>query len=395
MKDNQPDVGAEPENAGKDPNTRGFLEFALMVAENLRIVVLIPLAAGLIAFVLSYTVPPTFTATTKLLPPQQQQSLAAALANQFGALASAASALGPVKNPADTYVAMLKSRSIADRLIKRFGLKQIYKVDFDEEARGELASRTRVSTGREGFIVISVDDQSPQRAAELANGYVDELQALTQTLAVTEAGQRRQFFERRMQQAKDDLTRAELALRGAGINQATLNAVPQSALEFVASLKARITTQEIKLAALRGFMTESNPEFKQTQNELMALRAQLAKTEQNDPAIGNGRGAEYITRLREFKYYEALFELMAKQYELARVDEAREGATIQVVDAAVRPEFKSKPKKAQIAVVTTLVALLLTLLALGSRQAFRNTMANPETAAKFVRLRQLLRVRRR
>lgn len=386
---------ARAEHTEQDSEEISLLDFALVLAENWGTLVFVPLGAGLLALGISFAISPTFTATTSLLLPQQQQSLATVLASQLGALPGSAAAVAGIRNPADTYVAMLKSRTVADLLIERFGLKQLYKADFVEETRRALETRTTITAGRDGLITVSVDDHDPQRAADMANGYVEALVALTQTLAVTEAGQRRLFFERQMKQSRDDLTRAELALRGAGINEATLNTVPESALEFVASLKAKVTAQEIKLAALRGFMTDSNPEFRQAQTELAALRAQLAKTESNDGVKVGERGAEYIGRLRDYKYHGTLFELMAKQYELARLDEAREGAVIQVVDRALAPDLKSKPRKTMIAVLTALVVFFLALVAVLVRQGLRQATGDPEKAGKLRRLRELLHLRQR
>jgi uncharacterized protein involved in exopolysaccharide biosynthesis len=367
-----------------------WLDHVLILAENLKILVVMPLTAVGLALLFSYLSDDTFSATTRLLVPQQQNNLASALAAQVGVLGGPALAAAGVKNQSDIYVAMLKSRSVADALIAKYGLKQRFQVDLDEEARRELATRTRITAGRDGLISVTVDDSDPRGAADIANGYVDALLALTQTLAVTEAGQRRLFFERQLHQSKQDLARAELALRGAGINEATLNTAPQSALEFLAAIKAKATAQEIKVAALRSFMTEHNPEFKQAQHELAALRAQLAKIENNDVTGTNGRGAEYVGRLRDFKYQESLFELMAKQYELARLEEAREGAVVQVVDLAIPPELPSRPRRSLLAFVSALCALIIAIFVVMVAQALRNTAADPAGAEKLRRLKAAL-----
>jgi tyrosine-protein kinase Etk/Wzc len=376
-----------------DDGSITLLDVALVLARNIRLLVSLPLAAGLIALGISFMVAPTFTATTRLLPPQTPGGTSTLLTQLAGLTGAVGAAVG-VKNPVDTYVAILQSRTIADRLIERFELKRLYNSEFDELARKALEARSKVAATRDGLIVIHVDDHDPRRAADIANAYVEELRALTQTLAVTEASQRRLFFERQVKQAKHDLAKAEVALRSAGINEATLNIVPQSALEFVAGLKARITAHEIKLAALRGFMTESNPEFIQTQTELSALRAQLMKIEENGGSKMSGRGAEYVARLRDFKYQETLFELIAKQYELARLDEAREAALIQVVDSAIPPDLKSKPRKAMIAIMTTLITFVLTALALFVRQGIRKAAGDPRMAAKLAQLHQSVRLKR-
>jgi tyrosine-protein kinase Etk/Wzc len=377
-----------------DGDQAGLLDIALLLAQNLRLLVLLPLAVGAIAVGLTFLIAPTFTATARLLPPQQQQSGAALLASQFGALAGMAGAAAGIKNPTDTYVAMIKSRTVADKLLARFRLRELYKRQYDDDARMELANRTKVTAGRDGLIAVEVSDHDPKRAAELANAYVEELRALTQRLAVSEAGQRRLFFENQLKQAKDELTNAEIALSGSGISEATLKTMPASALESLARLKAQITAQEVKIASMRGYMTESNPQLKQAQQELSALRAQLAKSEQMDSVSATGSGAEYVAKFRNFKYYETLFELMAKQYEMARLDEAREGAVIQIVDPALPPERKSSPNRGFTGIFTTFLTLFLVVFALFARHMVRRTASEPASARKLEQLWLLLRFRK-
>ncbi|MBI3896307.1 MAG: lipopolysaccharide biosynthesis protein [Acidobacteria bacterium] len=370
-----------------------LLDLALVLAENLRLLILVPLAAGVVALGIAYLTTPIFTATTRILPPQQQQGASALLAGQFGALAGLAGAAG-IKNPADQYVALLKSGPVLDAMIERFKLKQLWDVKFTVDARQRLDSLTKVTaSARDGIISIEVDDPDPKRAAEIANAYVEELRNLLKTLAVTEAAQRRLFFEGQLKQAKDNLTKSEIALRGSGISEANLKTVPQSALEALARIRAQITAQEIRLASMRTSMTDLNPAFKVALQELAALRAELSKAEQSNSSKAGGDGADYIAKFRDFKYYETLFDLMAKQYEVARLDEAREGAVIQVLDPAQPPERKSKPAKARSAVLTTLVTFFIMLVVVFIRQALRNMANQPKFAEKFGRLRRLLLLR--
>jgi uncharacterized protein involved in exopolysaccharide biosynthesis len=383
----RPDLGEQAQNEYEI----SLLDLALVLAENLKLLIFTPLAVGLAALGISFLIPPTYTATTRILPPQQQQSAAATLlANQLGALGGVAGAAAGIKNPADTYVAMIKSRTVADGLLGRFKLRELYDEKYDDDARKELASRTKVTAGKDGLIVVEVDDHDPKRAADIANAYVEALRELTQKLAITEAAQRRLFFENQLKQTKDDLTKAEITLRGSGISEATLKTVPQSALEALARLKAQVTAQEVKLGAMRGYMTELNPEFRQAQQELAALHAQLAKAEQFDAVKATGNGAEYIAKFRDFKYHETLFELMAKQYEVARLDEAREGVVIQVIDGAQEPERKTGPKKTLIAVISALVALFVMMLIVFIRQGLKVTSKDPVSAEKILQLRRLL-----
>lgn len=379
----------------QDDDEISLLDIALVLAENWKTLVFVPLAAGLVALGISFLIRPTYTAVTRILPPAQPQSTSAALAAQLGVLAGLAGPAAGLGNPANQYVALIKSRTVFDAMIQRFKLEELYDVRYLDDARRKLEQRTKVAAGlKDGLISIEVDDHDPKRAADMANAFVEELRDLTKTLAITEAAQRRLFFEEQLAQAKDNLTKSEIALQASGVSSAALRTVPQSALESLARLKAQITAQEIKLASMRTFMTDANPEFRLAVRELVALRDELSKAEQSSPVKALDNGAEYITKYRDFKYHETLFELMAKQYELARLDEAREGAVIQVVDRAMAPERKSKPRKAMIAIVTTLTLFSLTLLWVLVRHAFLDAAVDPVKAEKVARLRQFLRLRR-
>ena len=362
-----------------------LLDLLQVVVENLRLLVLGPLAVGLLALAISFAIPPTFTATTKFMPPQQQASGAASLLQSLGALGGLAGAASGLKSPADQYIAFLKSRSVQDALIDRFKLTERYDEKLKDDTRAKLDGFSRTSSGKDGLISIEVDDKDPVFAAELANAYVEELGQLLKRLAVTEAQQRRMFFEKQLAAAKDNLTRAEQALKSSGVNGDALKADPKAAVEGLAKLKAGITAQEIKLASMRGYLSESAPDFKQAQTELSAMRAQVARAEGLQPTAADG-SSDYVAKYRDYKYQETLFELFAKQYEIARVDEIREGAVIQVVDLALPPELKSKPKKGMVAFVSTLASGFVLLLYIFVRHAVRGAAADPVMASKLSKL---------
>lgn len=373
----------EPQSRiAEDDDEISLLDLLAVVAENLRLLVLAPLAAGLLALGVSSLIAPTFTAKTMFLPPQQQQSAAASMLQSLGALGGVAGAAAGLKSPGDQYVALLKSASVRDALIERFELQQRFEAKFRDDARKTLDGRIKVSAGtKDGLVTVEVDDEDPKIAAGIANAHIEELQKLLGRLALTEAQQRRAFFERQLAKTKDDLTRAEQALKSTGVHPSVLKANPGTALEGVARLRAAITAQEIKIANLRGYLKEEAPDFRQAMNELATLRAQLSRAAQEEtPAASRG---DYVERFREFKYQETLFELFARQFELAKVDEAREGAVIQVVDAAQSPERKSKPKRAMIAVVTALAVGFILLLAIFVRAALRNAHQDPAASEKL------------
>jgi uncharacterized protein involved in exopolysaccharide biosynthesis len=358
-----------------------LLDLLQTVVDNLRLLVLGPLAVGLAALGISFAVAPTFTATVKFLPPQQQQSAAASMLASLGGLGGLAGAAAGLKNPADQYLAFMKSNRVQDSLIERFNLQDRYETKFKADTRMALTGSTRATSGKDGLISVEVDDKNPQFAADLANAHVEELQKLLSKLAVTEAQQRRLFFEKQLGQVKDKMVAAEQALRATGVSGSVLKSNPTAALAGVAALQAQVTAQEVKVGAMRGYLAETAPDFKQAMNELANLRAQLAKQEKDQPAA-SGQG-DYVAKYREFKYQETLFDLFAKQFEVAKIDESREGAVIQVLDAAQAPEKKAKPKKALIAIMATLAAGFALLLFVFIRQALRNAGQDSESAHKL------------
>ena len=373
--------------AAQDDAEVSLLDLLQIVADNLRLLVGGALLAGLLALGVSFAIAPTFTASTSFMPPQQQASGAASLLSSLGALGGLAGAASGLKNPSDQYVAFLKSRSVQDALIDRFDLTKRYDEKYRQYAAKELEQRARVKSGKDGLITVDADDEDPQFAATLANAHVEELGKLLNRLAVTEAQQRRLFFEKQLAATKEKLVKAEQALRSTGVSVSVLKSSPVAAVEGLAKLKAAIAAQEIKLASMRGYLAESAFGFKQAQTELAAMRSQMAQQSADAaPDTGSKGEGDYIAKYRDYKYFETLFELFSKQYEIARVDESREGAVIQVVDVAVSPELKSKPKKAIIAVLATLAAGFALLIFIFVRHSLRNAAQETESARKLADL---------
>jgi tyrosine-protein kinase Etk/Wzc len=396
------DGGAARTDSGDDEVS--LLELLIVLAKHKRVVLGVPFAVGVVAAIGSLFLPNIYTGTARILPPQQSASAASALLSQLGGAlgglgGAAGGALG-VRNPNDLYIGMLKSRTVADNLIARFDLGKIYDQTLLSGTRLALEGRTAITAGRDGIITIDFDDKDPKRAAEIANAYVDELMKLTKVLAVTEASQRRLFYERQLLQAKDNLTATEIAARQ-GLQQggiAQVDAQGRSMIEVTARLRAQISAKEVQMGAMRTFAAEGNPELQRTQEELVALRRELARIEGTTPALpavkrgaAENSGLDNLGRLRDVKYFEFLYELLAKQYELAKIDEAKDATIIQVMDKAIEPDRKSKPKRAQIVLVSTLVALLASILWCFVREAAARTKSNPEHASRLEVLRAYLR----
>lgn len=384
---------------GSDSDPRGheggmsLLDIVVVLAENLKLLIIGPISAGVLVLGATYLFAPTFTARTTFLPPLQQHSIAAASAlASLGPLAGLVGGAGGIKSAADQYAALIQSTTVRDRLIDQFGLMNVYGAKYRFQARDDLRDNVRVLLGKkDGLITVEVDDQDPKRAANLANSHVDELRRMTTTLAVTEAQQRRSFFEQQLERSKGRLAKAQEALQASGFSQGALLAEPKAAAESYARLKAQVSSAEVQLQTMRSFLSENSVELQSQQAALVALRGQLSRVEQvADPRSGS----DYIGKYRDFKYEEALFELFARQYEAARVDESREGGLIQVVDTAQPPEWKSRPKRALSAVIATVAAFVLLTLFVLVRHAWRRTVMQPETKMQIARIRAELGVRR-
>ena len=368
-----------------DEDEISLLDLLLVVVENLRLLVLGPLVVGLAALGISFMIPPTYTAKTQFLPPQQQQSSASALVQALGVGAIGGLSAGlSIKNPADQYIAFLKSQSIQDAMIERFDLLKRYHTKFRVDARKALLENSKITAGKDGLIALEMEDIDPKVAADMANAYVDELRRLMNRLALTEAQLRRAFFEKKLKEAKENLSAAEESLRGTGVSSGVLKISPGTAVEAVARLRAGITVQEIKVASMRGYLADTSPEFVQAMKVLSVFKVQLTNAEKSDTVLGDGL---YVSRYREFKYQEVLYELFAKQYELARVDESHEGAAVQVVDVAQPPEKRSKPQKALIASLAALVSGILLLIFVFIRKAYIGAANSNENAGKIAQIR--------
>jgi tyrosine-protein kinase Etk/Wzc len=372
----------------QDDDEISLLDLLQTIVDNLRLLVLGPLAVGITALGISFSITPTYKAKTQFLPPQQQQSAAASMLASLGSLGGLAGAVGSIKNPADQFITFIKSVTLQDSIIERFKLLERYGAQTKMDARAALSGSVSVVSGKDGLISVEVEDKDPKFAADLANAHVDELGKLLGKLATTEAQQRRLFFEKQLTQAKDKLIQSEIALKEAGVSGSVLKSNPASAVAVVAGLQAAVTAQEVKLGAMRGYLTETAPEFKLAMYELDNLRAQLAKQEKGSPSLSAKPTSDgnYITKYREFKYHETLFELFSKQFEIAKVDEAREGASIQVIDIAQAPERKANPKKAVIAITSTLASGFVLLLFVFVRQALIKAGLDAESAQKMANI---------
>lgn len=383
-----------------DDGEISLVELLIVMAKHKRLLIGLPVAAAVLSAAVSMVLPNVYQASTKLLPPQQAQSGAAALLSQLGGMAGAAAGAAGIKNPNEVYVGMLKSRTIADKLIAKYDLKKHYGAKLQEDARLKLEASTNISSGKDNLITIDVEDKDQQLVARLANSYVDELVQLNKVVAVTEAAQRRMFYERQLEQAKNNLAKTEAALKGAldSGGMVSVDADSRAALEIAGRLRAEVSAKEIQLNSMRAFVTDSNPDYRRTEEELNSLRAELSKMENGrHPDVGatsasaKQSGIGNIQLLRDLKYYQMLYELLAKQYEVARLDEAKDSSMIQVLDPAIEPERKYKPHRSVIVFVSTMLALFAAIGWAFISDLRQKTLASEAGSARWAELKSQLR----
>jgi len=383
-----------------------LLDLLIVVAERKRIVFWSTTIFAVLAIIVSLILPTRYTATVTLLPPQESGSMGGMLASQLGSMGGMAALAGGslgIKNPNDRYVAMLQSRTVEDAMVQRFGLMREYHAKLLSDARKIFEGNTTVDgSGKDGLIHISVEDHDADKASSMANGYVDQFRELSQHLAISEASQRRLFFEQELERAKNNLANAEEALeqteQKTGVIQPDSQA--RALIESAASLRAQITAREVQIQGMQTYATGENSELIQAQKELAGLRVQLTKLGGSENTAGNEfmipkglvpkAGMEYVRKLRDVKYYETIFDILARQFEVAKLDEAKEGALIQVVDPAIVPDRRSFPKRGLIVIGATFGGIFIGVLLALCKVGLQNLKDDPETEVRLRLLRAAL-----
>jgi uncharacterized protein involved in exopolysaccharide biosynthesis len=350
----------------------GLVDLLTWLGEGKRLIALAAAAAAAVSLAVAFWLPLVYTARTTLLPPgaQQQSSSAAALA-QLGALGGLAGGL-TAKTPDELYVALLKSDTVQRALIDRYDLKKRYDVPTYEALRKVLPQYIRVASDKKsGLITVEVEDEDPKFAADLANAHAAEITKVLGRLAVSEAQLRRVFFEQQLVETKERLVKAELGLRAVQEKSGVivLDKQAEALIGGAATIRAQIAEREVQMKVLRTGATDQNPDVMRLSSELRALRSELARMEFSqggsagstvDIPVGKLPEAsiEYVRARRELKLQETLLESMVRQYEVAKLDEAKEGPVLQQVDVALPPDRKSKPARVVIVLTATLLALL-------------------------------------
>jgi uncharacterized protein involved in exopolysaccharide biosynthesis len=379
-----------------------LMELAILLMQGKKIILRFVLVAMVLTAIVVYLImKPMYTAQAVFLPPQNAPgSSMAQLASQLGSLGTLGG-LGGIKNTGELYVGILGSRTISDTLIKRFDLQKVYKTKKLSDTEKALKGRSKFVSGKDTLITISVEDHDPKRAADIANGYLDALHDQNGRLALTDSAQRRLFFEQQLEREKDALEDAEVELKKTQEQTGLIIPSGQALAEIQASsdIRAQIVSRQVELAALKQSATDQNPSVVRLQTEIAGLLQQQQKlqkgTGQHQP--GNMQlptskvpqlALEYVRKQREVKYHETLFELLARQYESARLDESRDAPLLQVVDRAVVPDKKSGPPRLLLLLASCILGAFAGAGWVITRAAIIKLRAEPASAAKLEALQQ-------
>jgi len=380
-----------------------LLDLAIVLLKRKRFIIRFTLIVAVITAVISLISPSIYRAETKMLPPQSSSTgMAAQILSQLGGAAGALGGIAPVKTSGALFIELLKSNSVLDRIIDRFDLIKLYKTKTRERARNLLLGALKAEEDKKsGLISVKFEDKDPKRAAQIANAFVEELKNVNKGLAVSEASQRRLFFEEQLQDVKVSLAKAEEDMKTfqekTGVLQAEAQA--KAVIENIALLRAQIAAKEVELRVLKTYTTQNNPDLYKAEEGLKAMRAELAKLETkggggHNPLMPIGRmpsvGTEYLRKLRELKFNETLYELLLKQYELAKLDESRDATVIQVVDKAEPPEKRYKPKRRQMVMIATVCAFFVSIFAAFLMEFMEKTKSNPENYERIENIKKYL-----
>jgi tyrosine-protein kinase Etk/Wzc len=380
------------------PPSADMLDVLLLLSSRLRFILLFTVAAAILTAVIVLLIPNKYTAEAAVLPPAQASSMGAALLGQLSGSSVlstlAGGALG-VKNSGDMYVAFFRSRTVEDAVIQRFGLMARYHKRNLVDTRAAFERRSTAVLGvKDGLIRVSFTDRDPNFAATVVNAYVDEFRKHTDSLTLSEATQRRAFFQQQLMEANTNLTKAEEAMKKTqqttGVLQ--LDSQAKALIESAAILRGQITAKEVQLQSMQATVTPDNPQYMAVQQQLGALKSQLAKLAgpKADSATDFGvagsnmpqTGMAYLDTLRDVRYYETIDELIAKQFELAKLDESRQGV-VQISDPAVPPDKKSSPYRSLIVALMTIVALVTAILWVLASNRWELARRDPEKGVKI------------
>lgn len=343
-----------------ETSSDSLFDYLLIILKHKKMIFGVTFLVAVATALFSLTLSNIYTAKTMILPGDEDKGMMGAMLAQLGGLAGVAGGALGGTTKADLYVTILKSEAVKDQLIDRFKLMELFKVKYRSYAYKRLDAISKIAAGKkDGVITISVDNKDPKMAAALANGYVDELSRLAARLGMTGAGKNRVFLEKRLAEAKADLTKAEDDLKSFQARNKAISLPDQikGTFDGLAQLRAQLALQEVQLGTLQRQFTDNSQEVKSAKAAVAQLRGQISTLEgkggsSSTPNLGNmpQLGQEYLRLMREFKIQEAVLEILTKQYEMVKINELKDVSPIQVIQKANVPDRKSKPARSKIVV---------------------------------------------
>ena len=328
-------------------------------------------AFGSLAY--SLYLPFIYKAECRILPPSQGSSRMAGLMAQMGGLADLVGLSGGgTANSGQMMIGILKGNTVVDAIIDRFNLMELYKQDIRLNMRKTVTDNIlEVNEDiKSGIVTVAALDEDPVRAADIANAFVEELQKRLQGLSLTEAGQRRLFFEAQLKQAQQSLADAEDAMLRYQQESGVIVLEPQmkALLESITALRGKIAEKNVEVSSLQTYAKQNNPQLKLAQSQLEAMNQELERLEEQQKMSGKAfpsmsqapeLGMEYQRYYRDVQIAGAMYEVMLKQFEAAKLDEAKDFSTVQIVDPATPPDYKYKPSRAKITIMGTMLGMFL------------------------------------
>lgn len=378
------DVIAEPQNGHRqdlpqivdrtqqEPQREGILPYLQLFWRYRRTLARTAIASFITCAVFAFLIPARFRSVTQLMPPDNHSSsglgLLAAMSGNSGmeALGGLAGDLLGVKSSGELFVGILSSETARDRLIKDFQLQHVYRDSKIEDARKELADHTELSVDRKsGIISITVTDHDPKRAAAMAQAYVNELDLLVAQLSTSEARRERVFLEQQLQKVNADLEAAERNFSDFASKNTAIDIPAQgkAMVQAVATLQGELIAAEAELSGLQQIYSDNNARVRSAQarvNELQKKLNEIGGQANSDTGKDDNAsiypslrklpvlGLTYADLYRQEKIEETVYELLTQQYEMAKVEEAKEIPTVKVLDPAIVPTKKSFPPRTMI-----------------------------------------------
>ena len=387
-----------------DADEIDLIDLVIVLAKRKRLIAGLSLGAAAVTAVISLIMAPVFLAETKILSPQTSSSMASQIMSQLGAASVLLGGAPALKSPNELYIELVRSRPVLDEVIKRFDLMKLYGLDSLEETERALRENIRAKDNiKSGIITVGVEDRDPKRAADMANALIEELRALNKGLSISEAAQRRLFFEEQLADARENLSRAEEAMKAfqEKTGAVKIDAQADAVIQGISSLRAQIAAKEVQVRVMRTYSTPQNPDILRAVEELRGMREQLgrleSKGEGHDVIVPTGdipsASTEYVRRMRDLKFNETLYELLLSQYQAAKLDEARDATLVQVVEKAVPPETRVKPRRTLMVILAALAGLFVGVLAAFVMEYKENASRDPESREKISALKRHLSLR--